>query len=494
VSAAATLDLQQQILETLVSYKHDPLRFSLYAYPWKQPGDLVRFNGPYKWQTEVFMLIGKHLKNPATRYTPLRIAIASGNGIGKSAFISMLDNWAMSTCADCKVIVTAGTGAQLKTKTHPEIAKWYRLSINSDWFDVKAQSITAKDPKHANEWRTDLLPWDAQNPDAFSGLHNVNKRIVVIYDEASAIDPVIWDRTSGALTDEATEIIWIVLGNPTSNQGRFAECFGSDKYRWRTYQIDSRTVEGTNKEELAQEVEKYGEDSDYIRWRIRGEFPRAGSSQFISGALVAAARNYKSRGHEVMPRVLSCDVARFGDDQTVVGLRQGRKFEVLGKYRGKDTAQTADLLVTFIVKFDPEAIVIDGDGIGGGVIDSLRALGYKQPRYNLFEFHGGAEPEDGNQFFNKRAEVWGWMKAWLENGAELPNDPELDRQLTGPEFFIARGKTHHGSIALEHKDDMKKRGLESPDCADCLAMSFGVKVAPRIKQPYVAPRQVTSWS
>lgn len=485
-------ELQEQVISDICEFTHDPYGFTLYAYPWDQ-GDLESSRGPYKWQSEIFALIGEHLSNPKTRFQPLRIAVASGNGIGKSAFLAMINDWAMSTCEDCKSVITAGTGAQLKTKTHPELAKWYRLSINAEWFDVKAQSIVVADPRHANTWRTDLIPWDAQNPDAFSGLHNKRKRIVIIYDEASAIADVIWDRTSGALTDEDTEIIWLVFGNPTRNQGRFAECFGSDKHRWRTFQIDSRTVEGTNKEELRQEVEKYGEDSDYIRWRIRGEFPRAGTSQFIPGNLVSAARNYKSAGHESLPKILSCDVARFGDDQTIIGMRQGRKFEMLGTYRGIATDKTADHIVDFIRTHRPDAIVIDGDGIGGGVIDQLKALGFKAPMYNVFEFHGGAEPQDGNMYFNKRTEVWGWMRAWLEAGAQIPDDPELDRQLTGPTFDVARGKVHHGSIFLEHKDDMKKRGLESPDKADCLAMTLGVKVAPKVK-PATVPRQITSWS
>jgi hypothetical protein len=488
--ANAELDLEAE----LTKHVFDPLAFILTAYPWKQPGELEFSNGPYRWQTEIFELIRKHLENPATRHTPLRVAIASGNGIGKSAFLAMVNWWAMCTTDDCRCVVTAGTGAQLKTKTHPEFAKWHRLALNSTgWFDLKAQSLNSTDPKHSNTWRTDFIPWDAQNPDAFSGMHNQRKRILIIFDEASAIDDVIWDRISGALTDEDTEIIWLVFGNPTRNQGRFAECFGSDKYRWRTFQIDSRTVEGTNKAELAAEVEKYGEDSDYIRWRIRGEFPRAGSAQFIPGDIVAAARRTKAAGYESMPRILSCDVARFGDDQTVIGLRHGRKFDLLGSYRGLDTSQTTSQLADRINALNPDAIVIDGDGIGGAVVDQLKALGFRAPKYSVFEYHGGAEPQDGNMWFNKRAESWGAMRDWLANGAQIPDDPELDRQLTGPMFDIARGKTHHGSIFIEHKDDQKKRGLDSPDKADCLAMTFGVKIAPKIQRA-AAPIVRTAWS
>jgi hypothetical protein len=483
----SALDPEVELIEFIGSLTHDPQAFMLAAYEWGK-GDLENSTGPYRWQSQINALIGEHLQDPKSRHMPLRIAVASGNGIGKSAYLSMLDDWAMSTVEDCKVLITAGTGAQLKTKLHPELAKWYRLSINSHWFDVKAQSITVRDIKHSDTWRSDLIPWDAQNPDAFSGLHNKRKRIVVIFDEASAIADVIWDRVSGALTDEETEIIWLVFGNPTQNTGRFAECFGSDKHRWRTYQIDSRTVEGTNKEELRQEVERYGEDSDYIRWRIRGEFPRGGSTQFIPNDVVSRARNYKAQGYEHLPKILSCDVARFGDNETVIGMRQGRRFTLKAGYRGLDTVGTTDQMVRFIDEEQPDATIVDGDGIGGAVIDMLRARGYK-----VIEFHGGAQPIDPQMYLNKRAECWGMMRDHLKDGAEIPDDPDLERQLTGPNYGIVQGKTQYGSIFLESKEDMKKRGLASPDKGDCYAMTFAVKLAPKPK-PRPPARPVTSWS
>jgi len=483
-------DLEGQLIDDIGALTHDPQGFMLYAFPWGEPGELEKNTGPYEWQAKINTLIGEHLQNPATRHQPLRIAVASGNGIGKSAYLSMLADWGLSTCEDCKILITAGTGAQLKTKTHPELAKWFRLSINAHWFDVKAQSITVKEPKHADTWRADLIPWDAQNPDAFSGLHNKRKRIIVIYDEGSAIADVIYDRSSGALTDEETEIIWLVFGNPTQNTGRFAECFGVDKHRWRTFQIDSRTVEGTNKEELRQEVERYGEDSDYIRWRIRGEFPRGGSTQFIPNDLVATARRFKAQGYEHLPKVVTCDVARFGDNETVIGLRQGRKFEILATYRGLDTVQTAERVIEFKIIHSPDAVIIDGDGIGGAVVDHMRNRGYKD---GLFEFHGGAEPNDTQMYFNKRAECWGLARDWLKDTAQLPDDPDLERQLTSVNYGIVQGKVRYGTIFLESKEDLKKRGLASPDKGDALCMSFGVKLAPKQKQKPPS-RPVSSWS
>lgn len=489
ISEVQEQDIQLELLEQISELTDDPLGFAMLAYPWGKHG-LETSGGPYKWQREIFELIGNHLQNPRTCHTPLRIAVASGHGIGKSAFLSMICDWAMSTCEDAKVMVTAGTGMQLKTKTQPELSKWYRLSINSHWFDVKAQSITVKDERHASSWRTDLVTWDERNSEAFAGLHNKRKRILVIFDEAAAIADIIWDVTQGALTDEDTEIIWLAFGNPTQNQGRFSECFGSDKARWKCLQIDSRQVEGTNKAELEEWVTKYGEDSDYIRVRVRGEFPRGGSAQFIAGDLVAKARNTKAVGYESLPKILSCDVARFGDDETVIGMRQGRKFQILGTYRGQDTVQTAERLIEFRDRERPDATIIDGDGIGGAVVDHLRHRGHGD---GLFEFHGGTDPTDIQMWFNKRAEVWGAMREWLDNGGQIPDDPDLARQLTSPTYFTAQGKVRHGSIALEHKEDLKKRGMPSPDKADCIAMSFSVKIAAKRKTG-PAPRPASSWS
>src|ERR1700722_2336601 len=209
-------DLQAELVEDIASFTKDPLAFTMYAYEWGV-GDLEGSEGPYEWQKKQFEIIREHLSNPKTANQPCRIAVASGNGIGKSAFVAMPPNWGLSTHEDCKIVITAGTGVQLQTKTQPELSKWFRLSINSHWFDVKAKSITIKDPKHEDTWRADLITWDEKNPDAFSGLHNKRKRIILIFDEASAIAAIIWLRAQKALTDEDTEIIWVALGNPTDN-------------------------------------------------------------------------------------------------------------------------------------------------------------------------------------------------------------------------------------------------------------------------------------
>lgn len=162
---------------------------------------------PRQWQTDVLSYLTGWLSNPATRFQPCRVAVSSGHDIGKSALIAMVECWAMSTCAGCKIVTTAGTGTQLMTKTVPEAGKWFKSSLGAHWFDVRAQSIRALETKQPESWRLDFITWSKENTEAFAGMHNKGKRIVLIFDEASAIDDKVWEVAEGALVDEETEII-----------------------------------------------------------------------------------------------------------------------------------------------------------------------------------------------------------------------------------------------------------------------------------------------
>jgi hypothetical protein len=474
------MSAEDELISDIGRFCRDPLGFTRYAWDWGR-GDLEGSDGPRTWQSDILATIGHHLSGES-RYAPLNIAVSSGHGIGKSALIAMVCNWAMSTCEDCRVVMTANTEAQLRTKTWPEVAKWTRSAINSHWWEVGATTISVRDRGHERLWRVDAIPWSDNNTEAFAGLHNKGKRIVVIYDEASAISDRIWEVTEGALTDADTEIIWLAFGNPTKNTGRFRECFGRYKHRWLTRQIDSRSVDGTNKDQLDKWIADYGEDSDFCRVRVRGEFPRAGSTQFIAGDVVGSARKRDVGDQSRAYKIMSVDVARFGDDQTVVGYRQGLRAQIIEKVRGLDVIQVGSRVIMHICNEQPRSCVIDGDGIGGGVVDYVRTylperweqrFQSKIPKwFRLEEFHGGNTPGDIFMYFNKRAEVWGRMRDWLET-AQIPDDPELDSDLTAPEYFFST----KNQIQLEKKEDMKKRGQASPDCGDMLAMTFAVHPA-----------------
>lgn len=485
---------EEELIADIGALAADPLRFVRYAFPWSEPGALEQ-QAIRRFQEETLSEIGAHLNGP-NRFQPLQLAICSGHGIGKSALIAFILNWAMSTCDDCRGIITAGKEEQMATKTWPEVGKWFNLAINRHWWEVTATKIHVKEAAHRDSWRIDRVTWSKENVDTFAGLHNQGKRIVVIFDESSSIDDRIWEVTEGALTDENTEIIWLAFGNPTQNTGRFRECFGKFKHRWIRKQIDSRTVEGTNKELYEKWISDWGEDSDFVRIRVRGEFPRAGSAQFIGGDVVADARTRDVGDQSGAYKILSVDVARFGDDQTVIGWRQGLRAKIVDRIRGWDTMQVGRQVIMRICEERPRSVVIDGDGIGGAVADYVRLYlpeiwkerslptdkpGHLPTWFRIEEFHGGGEPHDKFMYFNRRAGCWGKMRDWLVTG-QIPDDPELEADLTGPEYF----HSNKNQIQLEKKDDMKSRGLASPDCADMLMMTFGVTPVPKTREEALA--------
>ncbi|MGE4334977.1 MAG: terminase [Pigmentiphaga sp.] len=457
-------------LDYIASFAADPRGYIEQVYPWGEEGtELARHTGPRQWQGQVLDTIGEHLRNPETRFTPLRIAVASGHGIGKSAGIAQITKWALDTFADTRIVVTANTDTQLRTKTWPEISKWQRLADTRDLFKTTATAVACADPDGEKSWRADAIPWSEHNTEAFAGLHNEGKRIVLIFDEASAIADKVWEVAEGALTDAETEIIWLAFGNPTRNSGRFRECFRRYRKLWKTFQIDSRTVEGTNKEYLQELVDTYGEDSDIVKIRVRGIFPSMSVKQFIGTADAEAAqgRHLEPNQYQFAPVILTCDPAWEGDDDLVISKRQGLKFEVLRVLPKNDNdIEVAQILANLEDEHQADAVFVDA-GYGTGIVSAGKTLGR---RWRLVWFSG----ESGDEgCLNKRAEMWKLARDWLKEGGAIPDDQVLVDELTAPEI-VAR---LDGKIQIESKKDMKKRGLPSPNRADSLCLSFAFPVA-----------------
>lgn len=361
---------QQQLVEDIAGFTHDPLGFIYYVYPWSEPEtELENENGLRKWQTKFFRELGEHLQDPKTRHTPFQYSAASGHGIGKSSAIGMLTNWALSTCEDCRVVMTSNTETQLRTKTMPEVGKWFRLALNKDWWRVTATAVFSTDKAHEKSWRADAVPWSKTNTEAFAGLHNKKKRIVLIFDEASAIDDAVWEVAEGALTDEETEIIWVAFGNPTRNTGRFRECWRKFKHRWKSQQIDSRDVEGTNKEQIETWIADHGVDSDFVKVRVRGIFPQQSFRQFISTADAdrAFGLDIAPDSYTFAPTIITLDPAWSGDDEGVIGLRQGNYFEILDVIEKNDNdIEVATYLARLEDEHEADAVFIDA-GYGTGI-------------------------------------------------------------------------------------------------------------------------------
>lgn len=467
---AAIEDADVQLAREISGFSRDPLGFVLFAFPWGVlGGGLEDKTGPDDWQRDVLEAIASGLSVDAA----LQDATASGHGVGKSALVAWLLLWAMSTHENTRGVVTANTENQLRTKTWAELAKWHRFLICRHWFRLTATALFSVQPAHEKTWRIDAVPWSENNTEAFAGLHNEGNRIIVVFDEASAIPDIIWETTEGALTDANTEILWFAFGNPTRNTGRFKECFNRFRHRWKTRQVDSRTVAITNKTQIAEWIEDFGEDSDFVRVRVKGVFPRAGSLQFISGETVEEARKREVIDLDREPLILGVDVARFGDDRTVLCWRKGRNAASVPwqTFRNLDTMQVASKVAEAYAMRRPAAIFVDEGGLGAGVVDRLRQISVPVTGVNFGGKPDRTQMDDGIKVRNKRAEMWAFMRAWLKGGA-IPDDHELAADLTGVEY----GFDENQAIQLEKKEHMKKRGLASPDLADALALTFAYPV------------------
>lgn len=456
-------------LTFLSAYTHDPVGFVWAAFPWDED-ETLKGQRPQDWQLAVLQDIKDGITD---MQKALRLITASGNGIGKSTLVAWIILWGITTYPDARAVITANTEAQLTNKTWPEVQKWFHKFILKDFFECTATALFTKDNRHVKNWRADAIPWSKENPEAFAGLHNQGKRIILVFDEGSAIPDIIWETAEGAMTDKNTEIIWCVFGNPTRNTGRFFECFHKDRNIWHGRQIDSRTVTISNKIQLDEWIEKYGQDSDFVRIHVTGQFPNASEYQLIGRNLIEAALKRELREEDVQhaPAIIGVDPAWTGADKFVICLRRGLYSKILGKYaKNDDDVRMANIIAGFEDEYKASAVNIDF-GYGTG----LASIGASMGRtWNLIPF---ASKASKTGYANKRAEIWGDMKEWLINGGAIENDQELIDDLIAPEYTM----NSKSEILLEAKEHIKKtRGLASPNCADALALTFAINIVSNI--------------
>lgn len=411
-----------------------------------------------------------------------RIAVASGHGIGKTFLISVIVHWFISTRPNPQIVVTANTGTQLETKTWRELSIINDRALNKSWFTKTATRFFLNDAKET--WFASPISWNEQKPEAFAGTHS--EHVLYVFDEASAIPNIIWEVSEGAMTTHGAK--WVAFGNPTKNIGRFRECFRKYRHRWHTLKVDSRDVSISDKKQIKDWIEDYGEDSDFVKVRVKGEFPRAGFTQLIDGEDVESCKKYITYGYESMPILFGIDLARFGDDSNRVFMRQGRKVNQLGVWTGLDGMQTASRIVELYEQHNPELMFIDGDGLGGPIVDRVRQLvGYDK----VVDVNNGRKADDPSRFFNKRTENWFRVKEAIKEGLDFSEcDDELFSDLTCVQY----GFDKINRLQLEKKEDIKNREGRSPNSGDALAMSFSKKVLiERQEDRRLRRRAVAGW-
>jgi hypothetical protein len=496
---------EQELMAVLWSpaLKDNPLAFVKYLFPWGVKGTpLEYFSGPRKWQREVLQDITEHIaknkingeskSNEEIMYSVLQEAISSGRGIGKSALVSWLTIWMVSTRIGSTTIISANSENQLRSITWAEITKWLAMGLNSHWFEVSATRVAPA------KWLTDLVEqdlkkgtrywgvegrlWSAENPDAYAGVHNFDG-VLVIFDEASGIDDSIWSVTGGFFTENTPNRFWLAFSNPRRNTGYFYETFHSKRDFWVTKVVDARTVEGTDKAVYGRIIDEYGPDSAQAHVEVYGEFPRAGDDQFIPSDVVDEAMKRPKYKDNSAPIIIGVDPARFGADATVIAVRQGRDIVSIKKYRGDDTMTVVGHIIEAMEEYKPAMVVIDEGGLGAGIVDRL-----KEQRYKIKGVNFGNKSKNPIMYGNMRAQMWGDMKAWLKS-ASIPQDRFLKTDLISP----LMKPDSRGTIFLESKKEMKARGLASPDAADAICVTFAFPVAHR-EYREAAPRRYSDHS
>lgn len=494
-------ETEARLRDLVAKFRYDAYGFVMAMFPWgvaRTP--LAKKSGPEPWQARLLHDVSQHaIENQYRKvlgfdYKVFRSAVASGHGVGKSALVSWLIYWLMSTRMDCRGVVTANTANQLATKTWPELGKWHSMALNKHWFTWSSASFFYADypeDKQKN-YKVDALTVSVENTEAWAGLHNETSAVFVVFDEASGIERPLWEVAEGAFTDG--EPFFFVFGNPTKPDGPFADCFLNDPDgHWRKEHVDSREVSHTNKAHIADLLRRNGEDSDFARIRVLGKFPTKAYDGFISADVVTTAMQRELHPDYGAALVMAIDVARYGDDETVFAFRQGNDARSIPwvTRRGLDNVSVAHIAVELHGKYKPDAIVIESVGPGVGVIDVLRSWGFK-----VLEIHPASPSSNRTAWLNIRAELWVRGRDWLTNaGCINPHDGALFKQLTTMRYIM------HGSaeaqLKMEAKADLKSRGEESPDRADALMLTFAYKLArrdnSRTSRPAVAVRAKTEY-
>lgn len=427
---------------------------------------------PDDWQATVLMDLAKHPK----------VSVRSGQGVGKTGVESWAILWFLVCRPYSKVIATAPTMQQLYDVLWAEIAKWLNNSLVKDllkWTKTKIYMI-------GDEERWFATAKTATKPENMQGFHEDHMLIVV--DEASGVADPIMEAILGTLTGQDNKLL--MCGNPNRLEGVFYDSHHNDRDKFKTHKVSSMDSQRTSKENIDMLLRKYGKDSDVARVRIFGDFPKGALDSLISMETVELACSNSALGKELADATIlhvGVDVARFGDDKTVIVPRMSCKAMDIMKYAKKSTTETTGNVLKTCREYRdtyPQikrvVIKVDDTGVGGGVTDQLREIvAAELLPYEVIAVNNGASATD-KYYNNLGTQIWGYMRELLEQNLsndlqgkkeviiDLPKDNDLIKQFSNRKYKM----TSKGKIQMESKEDMKKRGVDSPDIADAVALAF----------------------
>jgi phage terminase large subunit len=397
-----------------------------------------------------------------------RVAIRSGHGIGKTAFLSWLILWWVLTRSPSRIACTANTSSQLSDILWAEVAKWHRCM--PDGLKELIEVTSAKVELTGQDSFAVARTARRETPEALQGFHSPNMLFLV--DEASGVDNIIFEVGEGAMSTEGAKTV--MTGNPTRTSGYFYEAFNKMKDSFFTMKVSSQDSTQVGPKFIEDMKVKYGEDSNIFRVRVLGEWPEADDDVVIPLHLLQSAADRDQVAADTTPVVWGLDVARFGTDKSALCKRKGNVVtEPIKSWRNKDLMEMCGIILneyeTTTWSDRPVEILIDSIGLGAGVVDRLTELDLPVRGINVAE-----SASMGERYGRLRDELWFLGKEWFEaRDCTIPDQEELIDDLSKPRFtFLSNGK-----LKVEGKDEMKRRGLNSPDLADAFCLTFASRAS-----------------
>ena len=399
-----------------------------------------------------------------------KISIRSGHGTGKSTAASWAMLWYFLMHYPNKVVVTAPTSSQLFDALFAELKRWINELPEGLQSILNVKSDRVEHMSAMSEMFISARTSRAETPEALAGVHS--EHVMLVVDEASGVPEQVFEAAAGSMSGHNATTI--MLSNPTRSSGTFFESQTRMADSWWTRRwscVDSPLVS----DEFVQEMrERYGEESNAYRIRVLGEFPLADDDTIIPYHLVENAIHRDIEIDEDHTSIVwGLDVARFGTDKTALCKRQGPIVSEIMAWQGLDLMQTVGRVVAEYEALppsrQPQQILVDSIGVGSGVVDRLNEIGLPVRGINVAE-----APSMGDTYLNLRSELWFKTKGWLEDrSCKLPKNEKLIAELSSIRYSF----TSSGKMKAESKDEMRKRGLTSPDLADALCLTMASDAA-----------------
>lgn len=442
---------------------------------------------PDEWQQDMLLAFGALDANGKAKFRRM-LAIAC-KGPGKTALLAWFGLYFLATRPHCKIPCISITGGNLKDGLWAEFSKWMKrskfLCAAFTWY---AERVVNNE--HPETWWISKRSWSpdsdpTQQATDIAGIHE--DYLLWLIDECSDMPDGVVDAALAALSG-GIETRVVMMGNATRTEGPLWRACGVEAARWHITRItgdpdDPKRSPRIDIEEARATIAARGRDDYAVRVNILGLFPERQADKLLDQRDVEAAqsRELGESAYYREPRVMGCDVARFGGDSSVIFPRQGRACFKPKDFHGLDTVEFAEQIIKFGNTWQADGAFVDGTGVGGGVVDTLKSRGFPHLAH---EINNANRAIDSEHFENRRVEMYAAAADWVKKGGCLPADPMLAAELAAPRYWFTKNR-----MCLESKVDIKARLGRSPDRADAFVLTFGGVVMPRTKYVGVGARR-----